>query len=296
MARDAFAARVSPVVLITLIAGCVGAPPSPEEGESHFESSSGSTTAALVEPTIDPVLPENPVFKTWSFEDCFSFAISKEYTFIDAVGTAPPGWTFDPLADGRYLTALSILGLRCGKVSLFGLERGPASFILEIHSNSSPPDKCEEGSMDSIGVVATFLTNDVAIAENLTLAGLPVLYSEIRIQTNNDPAPAHLWEWQLGTEWSALNIQALSDSTRDAPIWTDRFVIWNGTTLSLLDASWLDSPPDVDVQFASGKIGPGMLYSGSTTKSYVGTADLNPRTNMTAELHQFGDSLCEQPL
>lgn len=263
--------KVPAVLFLLLLAGCVSESPENTTGASEL-----------------------PEFTDWYFSDCHGVQTGVTYPGNTGPGEAPPGWEFDATSSGRYATRIRLDAVTCNRVSLLGHERGPVAFIFETHSKHVSPESCRFGNYDALAILSRLFVSDASIAESLDKLGVPVEYSEIEVVYQDSTISQQKWTWShFGAEsWME---SAAYNFPSDVPDQIERLAWWDGKKLGLLDVKTTVLIPQVATPIVRGEFGPGMLYSGSETKTFIGAGDFIFDSTYSAKLQFFQDPACMEP-
>lgn len=245
-------------------------------------------------PIEDPLAP---VPSTVALTGCKGFDTSKDSAMTEGPGNVPPGWDFDPLAEGRYFSYAAAMFLHCDIVDVRDVRREDVSLVIETHSKFSPPEACVEvrHGFDGIwwmSILHRIIVSDPVVAAALVDAGLPGVQGEIQRSDPTGPLDLQRWEWRAGGgEWSWLETQmpgAEEDPFED----DERMVSWDGSRLTLLDARWDVATVLTDVPVVHGELAPDVLMSNGQRQMFAQTADHDVVADLHGVLKQFANPDC----
>lgn len=131
------------------------------------------------------------------------------YPGNSAPGARPAGWPAAP--DTRPTTSVVVQALRCQRISVGPLERGPVHLAFDAHNNARGPARC--GAPDGLApVVGTVWTDDAGLAAYLRDAyAVPAFVSPIE-EASTELGAGRWSEWSWGPADARSSLGVLSDS------------------------------------------------------------------------------------
>lgn len=291
--------RILALSLALLLAGCMGAdsPKGPEDAQQP-PAPSTSTTG-----TAPPNLPSEPATNnasvgppTLQLNGCSGWDAFWDFLPSSQVPTTntPPGWE---RTDPAPTTGTGVLVLRCEKIGVGPIERGPVTMMIDRHWNVDVPATCKQDAAagTTFGVLAKLYVDDQEVADYLRQAfGMPTgLLTMDFAESAAGPIIQHDVRWTAdGGAESHLTLVQDSTSVNHAQAyrtyWTvgERLVRWQ------LDLK-LDGP-DYANRPGRGTVAAPMLMA-QVSETFVGVADWFPSITGPSSVQFYEDYRCEAP-
>lgn len=283
-----------------VLSGCFEDGPSKPPLSSGTLTESSSQTATSTQTSTAPVHLTSAIPSAISWNECHGTGGSIPYgnhLLSLNQGETPPGWEAPPGDNSNYIFFMST----CERISLGNLERGPASFLFEIHWGLFPPESCREfePGYEYAAVILSIWVDDAEVAAVLRDdLQMPVVVGEFSSEiVPQGDAELHTWTWKAdGAEESTITVgHPGGQESPGAPV--DRFVWHNGTGVSFLDLAQDRLLPDAFVPTAQGMLAPPMRYAETAGPTpFVGATSVWKQGDFYGPIYRFGDMACKQPL
>lgn len=211
-------------------------------------------------------------------------------------GATPPGWESDLPDNSMYIFLVNL----CERVSIGPFERGPATFIMEMHWGNEPPEACQqfEPSYEQAATLLSIWVDDPDIAGLLRdELQMPVVLGTVASSTaSQNDVELQTWTWQAeGQDASSLVVGHPGGSeTRGNPV--DRIAWHNGTGVQFMDLAQEKLLPDKAVPTGQGTLAPPMRYASQDATPFAGLASVWKDGDFYGPIYRFGDLECKQPL
>lgn len=289
------------LALSLLLAGCgesgrEDAGPSPDDAQGiGLASPSDDQGGGPEVPSEPPLNASSPAPLSW--DGCVAWdAIRSGPAQAVPEFPTPPGWAWsDSLQDP--LAGVTVLGVRCERVSFGALERGPMTLLLDTHSKAHVPSNCmtHADTLTVHAVLGTLYLDDADLATQLAQAyGLPTAVVEFGEEVQElGAAKARHATW--GAPGGVPSEMVLFDDGTETPARTiyrnywvhgDRLVRWQ------ID---VDLPlPVVGTRLGTGSMHVPMMMA-QMGEQFVGTADWYPSFESTNTFTVYDDFGCEGP-
>jgi hypothetical protein len=277
--------------------GCLGTKGSPP-ADSPMPAQPASTSATQTTADLPPVAPPPaaasvPPQIAWNKCQGLDSSIFFYDNVVDLDGgRTPPGWEPDPTQDDRYLFMMN----RCERVSIGPFERGPATFLLEVHSAVNAPKACTEfnAGFEDMEVLLGLWVDDRDLAAYLAQAfGLPAEFAEFSLQAApQGDGQTQQWTWSAGGQESTLTAYRPGGDEGLSP-YLERVVWHNETGVSFLDLHDDDVIPFTVSPPAAGVLAPPMNYAQGTARPYAGLVSVWNEGDHYGPIFRFGDMECK---
>jgi hypothetical protein len=249
----------------------------------------GCSGAAPAGPAAQPPAGDGDAL---ALTDCVGFTLDVLLPGPAARGERPPGWA-PPRTPS---THVAVDGLRCQRVSLGPLERGPVHLVLESHTNAQPPAACLDGLPGAArrAVLATALADDDGLVAALRARGVPASFAEVSEDGvgGDAPAQAHSWSWRNGTAAAsdASSVTVPGDAATQPEDGLQRLFWTAGGGLGRLDLS-VTRLGAIGPRVGTGSFQPPMLLGGV---SAAGPAAWSPQEDVAGAFVRYLDPSCAE--
>jgi hypothetical protein len=151
--------------------------------------------------------------------------------------------------------------------------------------------------MRILSILSHVIADNEPLNSRFAQLGIPAKFGNVSITNEGSAPPLQAWKWNSqGEQVSNLDIRYAAPSSGPIGPQIERLAWWDGEQLGLLDVTWNHEVSELPLTTAIGHYSSEMLNSGAGRESFAGLVDLNFASYATADLQQFGDPQCEQPL
>ena len=286
------------LVIVLLLAGCLDGHnepkldgPSPSATFRHTETMSGST--GLPSPP-----PNGNSTQMIALDGCRKGINAAIYVpqalYPNAV---PPEASW---AANSPLLVMTVEVHECQRISVGPFERGPIHFLLEYHDNVDAPASCRAipGDYTSDDALSQMWLDDPDIVSYLqTTYRLPIRFASVNVtQVALGPETRDHWIFGLpGEANSSLEAMIGGNDTTSFPVYRLYYSPTMGK-ISFVDYSVSEKFEGLRNPLVTGKLAPPLLYASTGTGDVVAYGSPSRDGHYSAQIHQFGDDQCKEPL
>ncbi len=288
------------ILVALLLPACLDSPPAAQDG-SEAPAGSGETPPPDARNSPRPPQPTNRSAQAGS-SSLFSLALNECESFHSAFrmpsalnpGSSPDGWANDrPAVESAILYWL----YSCERLGLGQVERGPASILIESHTNYNTRNNCTNVDGARLGSVGHHVySNDPFIVEYLDQTlGIPATHAEVSREGDvTGPAESASVSWSVGS--SPVNQMTFRKSTDEFNGETESIdlVAFVGDGVARIRVDVTKQPRSLQVNQGEGAFYPPMLIAQLNEGPTMALQNWYPTLHGAVHFDLFEDALCEQ--
>ena len=269
-----------------LLAGCAS-PGAPDAGEDNVHPNDDQL------PTLDIITNQTAV-EGWTepvWNGCTGwdsrYGVPHE---MGKDGRVPSGWNTTP-EDPTYQYDLYVL--QCDRFHLGSLERGPVTFLFEMHNRYTPPEACVRNFIGTHAAVHAVYIDDAEIVQaSVSQLGWPGLIAEFRQQGVSPLERQWSWRTEEG-DWSWTRL-ASSHGIDQHPSFVSRQFWESEGILYVMDHKLSLTTSIGDAAALAHYAEPMLMADGRLPFLPVRAVTFHEATVESNTL-RYRDALCEQP-
>jgi hypothetical protein len=227
-----------------------------------------------------------------SLDKCTGVTTAATLTSDTQPGRAPPEW-----ARGDSTSDIYNLILHCDRILVGDFVRGPASMVMEAHTNATAPDACEGGDFDFFVYLHAIWVSDSEIAAHLN-ATLKVPTRTVVTQVEQNVTGAlstTVLQWREVSSASSY-ISYTNDGVGSAQDFGSvRFSWLDRGRARILEFEYERDIPQLYSPVTSGHMVAPTLFAESGSSDYIGRVLADRGYTAAVRYKEYEDAACSEP-